>query len=330
MTILFGGGEIGAFTPNSSSGIESTAGGGFDTGFARCAISMADAIYYGGTQYSADSWEWANQTGDVYTHIDITYDGSDGGSAIVLAWTDAAAADMVRIYNTTNDNDVGVYKLQYLNVSSVWTDAGVTWNASGRETYDVFINVTSGDLAVYRAGTQLTGVGGTGLSLSHITGIAKLRPYSFYGGPRFSQPIVADEPTIGMRLMTVYASGAGTTSDFVGGYGNIDEIVYSDADFIYGTTNGNISLFTGTAVGATTGYVVRAVCVAARAKRGAGGPQNLQLALRVNGSNYTSSSLPLSIGYDSYVNVWNTNPDTTSAWLVADLAALQFGVKAIT
>jgi hypothetical protein len=194
-------------------------------------------------------------------------------------------------------------------------------------------NTASGSLTLYVAGSSRVASGT--IDLSAITALNKAR---FYGATistigfasYVSQVIMASEPTVGMRLMTLYPSGNGANTAWTGEYTAVDENAYSDADFIYSSTNGQRETYAMTAVGSLTGYAIRAVCVAARAKRGASGPANLQVTVRTASTDYDSSSLALDLGYTANQNIWETNPNTTLTWTAADAAAIQAGVEANT
>jgi hypothetical protein len=216
-------------------------------------------------------------------------------------------------------------------LTAVWTNVGaaVTYGQSVLNTVDLYIdgNSGTGTATLFLSGTERESATA---DFTSITGIDELQ---FHGvnsaaGCSISQVIVADEPTIGWRLTTVPPTGAGATTDWTGTYAEVDEIVYSDADFINSSVADQVELFShGTAI--PSGYRVRAVVVAARAKRGGSGPQSLQLALRSSGTTYVSSTKALGVGYDGPFAVWEEDPATTADFTSSSIAALQFGVKSI-
>ncbi len=225
--------------------------------------------------------------------------------------------------------------MQYWS-GSAWTNIGsavsVTTNGI-RQRYDIYITgggTGSGTAELYISGTLRAN--GTA-DFTAVTNLIKFRGYGLntVAEARSCNLIVADEPTIGMKLMTIYASGAGSDSAWSSGtWASVDEVATSDVDFISSASANQVHTFAGTAISAFTGYTVRAVAVTARAKRDATGPQNLQLVVRVSGTNYFSSTKALTVGYGAIFNVWETSPATSVAWTVAEMSGLQFGVKSIT
>lgn len=321
MTFYLAGGEAGAFTPLDSSFVENATG--YDSAFARGSmrgLNSTSAIRSAATSLPDDFW--------IHFEHARSGDGTDDSYPLVLS---TATTEVFRL---NLDNATNLAQMQAL-ISSVWTNIGGTFSftVDNLNTFDIHVtgNSATGEAKLYVNGTRV--VTASSVNLSAVVDIVYAKSYGVdtIKYTFLSQFIAADEPTVGLKLGTIYASGAGATNTFVGGaYTDIDELAYSDADFAYADTNGQIFLVAGTSVATMTNKVVRAVVVTSRAKCGAGGPQNMQHVVRVSGADYVSSTIGLDVGYDSYCSVWATNPATGVAWTVADLASPQFGVKAIT
>lgn len=317
MTIYFAGGEMGAFVPTDSSVAESDTAGGYNSAFARTSMRVT-----GSTAQYAESADFSAPD-ECYYHFDFsTISGANSGDAFVL---NASGTDVFRVQFTGS-----ALQMQAL-ISAVWTNVGsaVPITLSSVQTVDLYIdgNTASGTATLFLSGQERTTASP---DLTAVTGVTNIRTYGTgYGTYGISQIIVADVPTISWRLATVELTGAGANTAWTGTYTSVDETIYSDADFIYSGTPNQVETYTGTTP-TLTGYTIRAVGVYARSKRGASGPANLQLALRVNATDFFSASKAQSIGYGAYGNIWEDNPDTGVDWLVADLSNTQFGVKSIT
>lgn len=320
MTIYFMGGEMGSFIPSDGTVTEGAGSTDYhNSNFARCALE-ADGGYAESTEFSlASGW----------LHGDLSSRSYSGGSRTFYYLVDDTDTVVGRLTYNLGTNYL---TFEYLDNLAAWQQVGSIYINMEGKLHDVdltwTVNSASGSFALYVSGTKR--MEATALDLAHIASIDKFRYYSSTFGPRCSQFIVADEPTIGWRLMTAYPSGAGASSAWTGTYTNIDEIAFSDADFIFSDTAGDTSTFTVTTVGSLTGYTVRAVCVSARAKKGATGPTNLQLVLRAGGTDYNSASKALDVGYGAFLNIWEDNPNTAVDWLNADISSIQVGVEAIT
>lgn len=316
MTILFVGGEMGAFIPADGNCREATTTPFYNSSFARCAIYLTGSVTY------AQSFEWAEEA-DCWIHGDFYIDTDTSSEATFVSGFNASDIEVYRLRI-----DEGVVKQYTSPDGSAWTQRGTSFTTSGDtlNTLDIHVHSdASGSATIYLSGTErLT----ASADLSGLSGIAYIR----LGGSLktyWSQIIVSDEPTIGKRARTVPATGAGATNDWIGTYAEIDEAVYQDADFINSNTADQVELFAHS-TSIPTGYQVQAVVVTARAKKGATGPANIQLALRSGGTTYFSSSQALGLGYGAHVGVWENDPATTAAFTTSAIAAAQFGVKSIT
>jgi hypothetical protein len=184
-------------------------------------------------------------------------------------------------------------------------------------------NTATGTATLFMGGTQ---VKTAAADFSSVAAIDEVRSNFGY---HISMMVIADEPTNGWRLLTRYPNGAGAATAWTGGFGDVDETINDDADFCNSSTNGQVEQFTQTGP-AMTGYTVRAVGVYARAKRGASGPANLQIGLRVSGTDYFSSNKALTVGYGAYGEIWETNPATGVAWVNTAIDAIQPSIQAVT
>jgi hypothetical protein len=325
MTILFAGGEMGAFIPATAGAHEST--NSYDSSFARCNIFADKSSDY------AESADFGTGT-DLYCHFDMAVRGGGSGSTANarFRWCDGSGTEVIRLTQVYSTNAL---TLQYYD-GAAWQTAGtaITVDMTVRQTIDIHavVNSASGSLKLYLSGTERIDSGT--VDLSSITSLGKVRCYgasvSVLGfGTYMSQVIVADEPTIGWRLTTVPPTGAGSDTAWTGGYAEIDEVTYSDADFVNSATANQVETFSHSTT-VPSGYSVRGVAVTARANCGASGPQNLQLAIRSGGTNYFSSSNLLDVGYGAFVNIWETDPATSADFTTSALSTLQYGVKSIT
>lgn len=324
MTIVFGGGEMGAFIPSDGDAKERTASGSYNSTFSRCSLAPSGQLSYG------ESASFAAMD-ELWVHFALTNgDGSGTSSTIqALVLSNAAGTNLFRV---KWDNTNNTLTMQYWD-GAAWQNAGsaVSIDVGGTlHNCDLYVDGDSatGTCSLYIEGTRRAHA--TSVNLSTVAAITNVRVYgrASVSDTAVSQVVVSDESTIGGRLFTVPVSGAGSDTAWTGTYLNIDEVQFSDADFINSATADQVSTFAVTNP-SLSGYQVRAVIVTARAKRGASGPQNLQLALRSSGTNYFSASKALDLGYGAFVEVWEDDPATGSPWVNAAVSSLQPGVKSI-
>lgn len=321
MTILFAGSEMGAFIPSDGNVYETTFFGATESGFTRAAVQASSVASY------AESASFAAQD-ELWVHdANAGVGGATSYAPKTIVLCNAAGTELFKVVQTGSQ----MY-MQYWT-GAIWVTAGTAFAFTplALQHIDLFVdgNSATGSCALYVSGTERASA--SGIDLSAVTAITKIRcgGGDIASAAGLSQVVVSTTSTVGFRLTTVPPTSAGATTDWTGGYTEVDEIVYSDADFINSATANQVELFAhGTSV--PTGYRVKAVIVTARAKRGSAGPANLQLAIRSGGTTYFSSSQAVGLGYGAHVGVWETDPATASAFTASSIASLQFGVKSIT
>lgn len=322
MTILFAGGEAGSCRPLTGGVYEvlTTDSGAacFRSENARCAMRLGNSatsfespIHAG---VAAVGYSWCGY----YFNNVLTY----GGTLFEMY---AGATAQIRIV-AVNSSFVTAISLEYWD-GSAWqvSDTHSTPNSTITR-FEVFCNKTSGALQLYVSGSLVID---ETESLSHLSNFTHCRWYGVIASTGYvSEWAAATTPNAVAAVETWPATGDGAVTDGTGDYTGIDEITYSDADGITFSAGGQINTFTN---GRTaSGYVILAVTLGIRGKKGASGPTGQQGVLRIGGSNYVSSTDTLSTGYGAFSPVWETNPATAGAWADAAVEGLEFGVKAIT
>lgn len=317
MTRLFAGGEMGAFVPSTASVYESSSSGLFyDSAFARC------GIFVGGSTSYADSFEFAGQT-DIWIHGEV-YNLSVFGNLPFLGLLNASGTEVYQIRPVDFGASSLIWQMYRWNGSAFVTHGSTVTVSDARQTYDLHVDIANDTVKLYISGTLRVTASGT--DLSGMTDIAQIRLRSSNQSIH-SQIIAQTTSTIGQRLMTAPVTGTGATDQWTSSYTSVDEMVYSDSDFIFSDTPAQVEMMTVTPVGALTGYSIAAWVVTARANTDGSGPANLRLAVRSGTTNYFSGSdLPLDAGYGAFVGVWEEDPDTTLAWTTT---SPQVGVKSI-
>lgn len=283
-----------------------------DSSFVRTAVRI------GAFSGWAETPEWT-AVQELWVHY---YVSCDSRTSDYLALMDGSTA-VFKMHTAS-----GTMRLSYLSAPATWTQVGSAFTVPDNCYLDIYFKSgASGEVGVYVNGVeQMT----ASASMTFAEDVTKARwTYVDNVYHNISAIAVAEEPTIGWRVNQGYPSGNGANTAWTGDYTSVDEAALSTADYIYSGTANQVETFTHTLVAAMTGYVPRAVAVAARSRRGSSGPQSLQLALRSGSTDYFSSSHSPGLGFGAEVNVWNTNPDTSADWTSSQIASLQPGVKSI-
>lgn len=318
MTVLCAGNEICHVIRSSTSVVESTITGTFDSADVRSSIAVPYLNWAELPEFAAidDLWvHWHSSAGNSY----------DSGYAPMLELY-AGATPVFRI-QVAAENQL---RLQYWDGDS-WENVGAAFAVStARVTFDLHLNATGAEL--YLGGEETVAVT---IAMPLVVNITKARwcaSDSTTAQPaKVSQMIVADESTIDWKFTCNPPTGDGANSAWTGTYADVDELATSDADLISGAANGDTETFTRAA--RTISGTVKAVVLASRGRNAATGAQNMQHCYRQGGSDYFTSNLAgIGTGYAPLVSIMHTNPATGSAWTAADAgsASNEFGVKATT
>lgn len=329
MATLFAGAELDAFLPDNPNAIEVTTGGSFDSTYSRCSMRV------GGFNlgHGINSPVFADQT-DVWVRWNHWNALSVMASQPMILRTSAGVA----VFRVAIPSTSPAYQMQYWN-GSTWVNIGssfsYTFSSLGRYALHIWgLGTASGEAEIYRDGLLMAS---GSADFSSMSGVGQLRFQQITTTAdanrtlHVSEAEVATHSLISSRLTSKPPTGNGTDTDGTGGFGDIDEIAYSEADNVVFASGGQKNSFTS-AARVLTGRVVKSVTVSARIKAEAVGPQSARFYLLISGTRYYGSTFGLTTAYLPYVGIWDTNPATGVAWTISEAqdAALQWGVEAIT
>jgi hypothetical protein len=337
MTVYFGGGERTALNP-SPNAIEDTSLAGasvpYDVTYARVGLAFTDS------QTQADYWKATLQdptTGAATSittfgiHFDArTPNALSGGPYDFMVAFNSVGTAVFKVTRTAL-----TYQMQYWDGSS-WVNTGstVALSNSGFYTLD-FVGVCGASGSVdFHVNNSLQTSGS--ISDADCNNIAEIRLYqawTFNVGTVFSQVIVADESTVGWKAYTKFpTSDSAVNVQWTGSYADVDEAVTNVGDFVESTAANDVRTYLGAALSLGTQVTVKAVIVSFVALKVATGPQNIQGAMRLSGTNYFGPSVSgLGSGYGAFSWIRALNPSTGVTWTRSEAAsaAVEFGMKSI-
>lgn len=333
MAFLFMGAEMDAFAGNSGSAVEVTTATHFNSAYARCACRTGNQNI---TQY-IETPVFATAT-TCWVHWDSYCGAATSNAATLASFFNSSGTEVFRLFASSS----AVIQAQYWN-GSAWTNVGSTFNLSSYAgsliTYDLkFIGGASGSFELW-GGPYL------GAQTLILSGSATMTAAANFARGRFwchninntleqfvSQVIIADEDTRGMKLHSKPPTGnSGTNIAFTGAFGDVDETVLSQTDYINSAVANDVETFTGAAI-TLTGRTVKAVAVSMQAKQDGSAPTQVQAALRIGSTNYFSTNLSPTTTYAPLIAIWAQDPSTAAAWGTtnAGAATTEFGAKSIT
>jgi len=135
------------------------------------------------------------------------------------------------------------------------------------------------------------------------------------------------------RVERLAPSGAGATTAWTpsagANYACVDEAPpNADTDYIASSTAAQTDTYAfGNLV--TTSGTVRAVQATATARKDDAGARSVALVARPGGTDRLGATQGVGDTYSTFVEVWNTNPDTGAAWTLAETNASEWGLRLI-
>jgi hypothetical protein len=137
-----------------------------------------------------------------------------------------------------------------------------------------------------------------------------------------------------VRVQAILPDGAGSTTQWTpngagSNYQCVDESdPNDDTDYVSSANAGDVDTYSFSNVTPTTGTVAGVQWLGCARKDDAG-VRTIAPAIRSGGTNYFGGNQNIGTSYTYYLEVLETNPDTTGAWTISEVNAAEFGQKVI-
>lgn len=328
MTVYCTASEADSFSLGTSmSYAHSTDGSRYETNLSRGAMVV--------TQGASEIYAPFNTTlSDFWLHMRLYLENAPASTEAIFYIRNAAGTeDEYRILENT-DGTWSIQRYKSATYTTLATTASPMLVDAGADIDIHFVrNATTGSITVYKNGVSMLSFTGD-TDTTSLPGMVYFEGMTGTNNEMFvSQVIVADESTVGWKLATLSPTGNGSNTAWTNDFAAVDEFIFDNTDFIETNTVGNLETYTTSGINAAfSTYNVKAVTVAARASNDSGSAvADLQFVVRTSGTNYTSPNAGLvKDGTEqSKQYVWNTNPNTASAWTQAQVNAAEIGVKSV-
>lgn len=314
----------------------STTAGRFDADF--CSGSMEAGS---STLTFLNSPNLASPVSEIWLHAEAIFPLISNTGLTILEIRDSLGNIVARLQKLTGAN---LQMQRWSGTAFVVVGPGILPSTGTRFEIDVHIKIhaSAGVFEWYHSGLLVDRVTGntvfySGADVSNF-GLGSAASALVLGSTNntfWSQIILADEDTRGMKLATLRPNAAGSNSGWTGAYTDIAEVgTINDATLINSASVGQVSTFglSNLSAAASVLYPI-AVCVSARASAVVSSPLNIDAAVRVSGTNYfSSSSYPgLISGLGPVLTrSFPLNPATAAPWTAADVNALEAGYRSAT
>ncbi len=349
MTILKAGGEDTTYTSVGSASV-STTPGLFRSGFARVACApIAPA------STSNPPPNRLNAVFDMPASIISIHANAFECEGSVASPTNATvlSAEKFRMLDPSGIPRIVIRgtgangQLSIDTVNSAGTFANLTSTASGSypaptsgnpNTYDININYSSaGSVVFYINGgvaAQYPTSGTANITTDGATQIASVDLGNATSGvlatEYWSEFIAATTTTVGMAVKTLPPISAGTTQNWSGTIGDINEAVINDGAFISTNSASVQSEWAISSAALPDNFAIAAIVNEARVLAQSGGPQHFEFITVANGGASVSLPVSASVTFENYAQIQNSNPVTSEIWAIGDVVSgMQLGVESV-
>lgn len=267
--------------------------------------------------------------------------GTNSRPALTLLGAGGANRIRVQLVNPAVANDD--YVAQYWD-GAAWVTMGavfplgtdvnqirIEWSGYGTSSGSIYVRVFKDGAEILVAERSASG-----LNFTSLTGIVQLSVGTVASGAStsiFSALFVMDADGNSSYVYTDVANANGVDAGGTGTFSSINTTGSAyDSTFISLPTSGLRRSVKNTANRSYDGRTIRALSVNARLRRGSTGPSQARVYLIIGGVRYYHpTTLSLTISFESYCMVWETDPSTGVAWTItaAEASSLEWGVEAV-
>lgn len=302
----FAGNSMAAFTPSTSTPVESTSAGTFNSSFVANSIQMpGDSAYIETTAFSESTLLWMRWSEWKASNGASNNDGPE-------VW--ASGNGIFRIATLSGYTQ----QCQYWN-GSAWTNTGSTFAllASALNVFAVKIDLVAGSFELYRNNVLVaSGSGWTGYSTTATKGrfYSKATGSSSYS-TYYSEIMIANYDIRNSHFLVPAINGDSSTNtgQASGVYTDVNEVPYSDATLISIQTSGNKAGQTKASITLDAGYTISAMVLSMRALVN-GTITDGKLGIRSGTTNYSSGALGVASSFGANQYIADNDPDTAAAW----------------
>lgn len=267
-----------------------------------------------------------------------------GGNYPFIKFIDSASAVQCTV-QVTSAQQISIYRgdgATLLGTSSTT----IPLNAWVYLEIKLFINDTTGTFEVLLGGTSILSYSGdtknsSTLSTAQTISIGNYGTYArpdfylddFYicdGTGSMNNTFLGD-----VRVDTIYPTGAGTSGQFTGVgdtanlYANVDDATPDgDSTYNYSDSAGNSDSFVCGDV-TTLGSTIYGVQANLIARKDDAGTRTIAPQARTAGTSYVGSTQSLADSYMDFLQIWETNPATSTAWTESTVNSAEFGYKVV-
>lgn len=333
MTVLFAGGRLDSVLVVGGTVTENSTATNFDSAYADAALSITTASsIFEATQRDSSGVAVdlaSGETGFYHFEARIASNYSNSNPAYLV---DSSGNPWLAMRGVGSGN-YGLFYNSGTGASPTWTQIGSSFAVSSAVTpIDIKLTLGSPHSAEWYVGGSSVASGTfTQASLTSIRGLRFAG--NGIGANLFSQILIANgRSTVGAKVKTLRASGAGGNTGWTGAFTNVNEAVNNDATLDSTTAAGNRQTYAMGNLTVPTNYAILSVFQFLRAKNDGAAPANIKSVVRQGTTNYdyATNMSGIGTGFAALAARYDTDPSTGVGWTETGINSAEFGYLSVT
>lgn len=324
---VYAGGELDSVRVIAGSAAVSTTPLYRDTAYSDCSLVLQGNVYTSNF-YDEDNVETTIPLGETaWVHLNLF----SNTTASYLALLDTTGRPILRVARPSSSTSITLERNTGTAASPAWVVLA-SYGFSSYASFDVdfyFKTGSSKECGFY--------INNSLISTETFTDASVAALASFTAGPSTGDNFVSqiliteNKPTVGAKVWTRKASGAGSVSGMSGVYTSLVKTALNDTTAIVSNAALQVSTFAYQDVTTPSGMVWGELWVWSRAKNDGSAPTGLNGIARVGGVNYSSPLMQgMGSGFNGLPVRWKNNPATSTKWTDATFNAAEFGMESVT
>lgn len=273
-----------------------------------------------------------------YVAMKLMLKSNDISQGFLRFMNGSTVLGVLRIDNDNNYHHIKMYRGNQANLIAT----GATSTPFGTSPYTPFTvevfyepSTTSGSFVVKINGVIDANLNITGAQTSNDSlQIDSIQIGSWGGDCTYIDDVVVDDsewPGV-TQIQALTPNGAGSNTTWTASAGSnyqcVDEVPYSDSDYVYVNSNDQVDTYALSNLTGTVGSI-KSVQVTSRVNiAGSPTPTKVANAIRSGSTNYAGSdSATLTTSWIWLRSLWQNDPNTSNPWSTTNVNALEAGVK---
>lgn len=324
---VFAANDLAAFNSIAGTPTETATAGRFDATYCTQAIAPGTSGLVRSPQFINPTTGAALSLTDAWVHASL-FTGNQSGTYSAIELVNTAGTPVVRLAFA----GAGILRIDYWS-GAAWVAGASTFTAGTNLLKDIDMHIVcglTGSIDLYVNNSLVLSTSGLNAAVTNLA-FVNLTTSATSGPNNFSQILVSDTNTIGVKVGSLTPNANGANTAWANDYLNLVKTGFNDATLVSSTTlNDKESYATTDVTLPTAQYFVSSVWMAVRGRLNSAAPQNVKPLARIGGTDYSGAynftGSINSVSFAPGIAAFPLDPSTGLAWAgVTNINAAEFG-----